>query len=274
MNESLNLLYSKWYYAMYKENEFNKNISSKYLKKSRRIERCLRYNNEDGKAKRCQDRFCSYCRSREIMKVLNNEKIKNMSDSNRYSYALTLTIPSVKEMDLKNSIKNMNKSFNRFIRALKSECKSQSHGFKDRIITVNTGIRILEVNYNKNNKTYHPHFHCIIYSNEYFPDKLEKKFIGGYRKKEDKYHMYSDLDIQMMKLWYMSYNQMRISVKEYKKLSNNYKDLYMCDIRSINKDEINRFLRYSLKPININSYREFKIIALALENSRLYQLFG
>ena len=70
---------------------------------------------------------------------------------NRQLNFVTLTIPNVKATELKDTISDMIKNATLIIRNLREK----------KLISIN-GIRKIEVTYNKENDTYHPHFHLLV----------------------------------------------------------------------------------------------------------------
>lgn len=103
----------------------------------------------------CRDRLCPMCMYRRSQKMFSQnmavyEKIKAEHPECRQLF-LTLTVPNVPLWQLKETLKAMSSSWNRFRnhRAVKSEpivgyCKK------------------LEITYNKKAHTYHPHYHVML----------------------------------------------------------------------------------------------------------------
>lgn len=103
----------------------------------------------------CRDRLCPMCMYRRSQKFFTQnmtvyDKIKAEHPTYRQLF-LTLTVPNVPLWQLKNTLKAMSISWNRLRnhRAFKREpivgyCKK------------------LEITYNKDKKTYHPHYHIML----------------------------------------------------------------------------------------------------------------
>ena len=106
------------------------------------------------KAMFCRNRLCSMCNWRRSLKIFSHiSKIINEINSyNIYDYIfLTLTCKNCFADDLNFTINKILNSFMNMIRCNK------------KIKLINKGyFRALEVTYNKDNNTYHPHIHCII----------------------------------------------------------------------------------------------------------------
>lgn len=103
----------------------------------------------------CRDRLCPMCNYRRSQKMFSQnmtvyEKIKEDHPNYRQLF-LTLTVPNVPLWQLKETLRAMSSSWNRFRnhRAVKREpivgyCKK------------------LEITYNKEAHTYHPHYHVML----------------------------------------------------------------------------------------------------------------
>lgn len=103
----------------------------------------------------CRDRLCPMCMYRRSQKMFSQnmsvyEKIKEDHPNYRQLF-LTLTVPNVPLWQLKDTLQAMSASWNRFRnhRAVKREpivgyCKK------------------LEITYNKEKNTYHPHYHVML----------------------------------------------------------------------------------------------------------------
>ena len=104
--------------------------------------------------------MCSWRRSLKIFGQVS--KVMDYVEENyNYRYIfLTLTVENCYGEDLKKTLDNMTDSFNRMTR--RKAFKQSIKGY----------FRSLEITYNKECNTYHPHFHLILAVNEsYFTDK-------------------------------------------------------------------------------------------------------
>ena len=113
----------------------------------------------------CKNRFCPICSKRKslndalVIKVMT-EYIKQ--EMKRRYILVTLTAPNVVGENLKDEITKYNKAIDKLFKR---------HKYKK---AVKGYLRKLEVTYNKNSETYHPHFHVLISVNSrYFVDKNE-----------------------------------------------------------------------------------------------------
>lgn len=283
-----NYIYMSWYYGMSEElKEMQPVRSEKILHRGDRIGECLDYWTWDvyqknklmdlKKVNRCKNnRFCPNCRKWELAKFIHSYgKVFNKLILERYNpYLLTLTVPNVKGKDLRDEIDKMNKSFSKFFRLFNEDIGQGKHGFKDRLMRFDGALKVLEITYNEENKTFHPHFHCMIWSSDYNELDFKKNIKGAWSHKRNSFNMNSEIDIQIMKLWYMCYNKIRLSAKEYNNLSDNWFDLYMCDIREMDSQGIYEVLKYTFKDSDIINYYVFKTLVFTLENKRIRQGYG
>lgn len=283
-----NKIFGNWYFGLSEELRpvaFNK--SNQILKRGERIKSCLDYWLWDiyhenkimdlEKVNRCMNnRFCPNCKKFELAKFIHSygKSFKKLLLEGYNPYLLTLTVPNVRGEDLKETIDKMNTSFNRFFKLFNQPIGQGKHGFKDRFIEFDGALKVLEITYNKDNNTFHPHFHCMIFSMDYPKFEFNKNIQGAWSNKRQAYNMNSLIDIQIMKLWYMIYNKIRLSGKEYEKLSNNWYDLYMCDIREMDEKGIYEVLKYTFKDTDVSSYYVFKILVNSLEHKRIRQGYG
>lgn len=110
----------------------------------------------------CGNRFCPHCSFNKARKdaIEFDVLIKYIQEKYNYSFLfLTLTSPNVKDDFLDEEIRDYYKSIKRLfeLKKVKNICKGY--------------IRKLEVTYNSDKNTYHPHYHILIAVNKsYFTD--------------------------------------------------------------------------------------------------------
>lgn len=117
------------------------------------------------KANNCENRFCPICAYKKARKeaLKLSVLIKSLEKDYKFLF-LTLTAPNVASDNLEDEIKLFNKSFKRF-----SELKS----FKNAVVGY---VRKLELTYNHDLETYHPHFHVLLaVKNNYFGKNYIKR---------------------------------------------------------------------------------------------------
>lgn len=280
-----NKKYSKWYLEMSKEFEKLKVYSQKLEKRAERINNCLNFWEWDvykknklmdlQKVNRClNNRFCPNCRKWDLASAIHNlrKPLNNLLLEGYYPYLITLTVPNVTGEKLRKTIDKMNKAFRKLFGAYSYSLDGKTKGFKERLMQFEGALKVLEVTYNKEVNTYHPHFHCMFFSTEYDESIFKKEVPGEWSNKRQCYNFYSIIDMQIMKLWTMYYNNIRLSIKNY----NSFKleDCYLCDIREMNSAGIVEVLKYTFKDTDIVSYNVFKTLVEALDKKRIRQGYG
>ena len=108
----------------------------------------------------CKVRLCPMCSWRRSLKIFGqvSRVMDHVEENYNYKYIfLTLTVKNCYGEDLRDTLDLMTKAFNKM---------NQRKAFKQ---AVNGYFRSLEITYNKENDTYHPHFHMILaVDNSYF----------------------------------------------------------------------------------------------------------
>ena len=114
-------------------------------------------------ANSCKNRFCPMCAYRKARKdgLKHMIMMKKLIADNQFGFLfLTLTAPSVSGEELENEIKDYVSSFKRFTNL--KEFQKINLGY----------IRKLEITYNSEKNTYHPHYHLILCVNKsYFKSR-------------------------------------------------------------------------------------------------------
>ena len=109
----------------------------------------------------CRDRMCPTCQWRLSLKRFAEmcATLSAITDLGDYHSAfLTLTVKNCKPGELRETIREMSKAWNRLL---------QRVTFKKHVAG---WARSVEVTYNEERKTFHPHFHCILLTDGYFSE--------------------------------------------------------------------------------------------------------
>ena len=145
-------------------------------------------------ANSCNNRFCPMCAYRKARKdgLKHMIMMKKLKIDKKYSFIfLTLTAPNVPGEELEKEIKDYVSSFKRFTNL--KEFQKINIGY----------IRKLEVTYNKEKNTYHPHYHILLCVNKnYFTSRdyiKQKKWLEMWQlAKRDK--TITQVDIRKIEL--------------------------------------------------------------------------
>lgn len=142
----------------------------------------------------CKNRFCPICSwlkaRKNAFEILELLKVLEKKENKRFVF-ITLTIPNVSGSVLKNTITEMNKSFERLFKT--EDVKIINHGY----------IRKLEVTYNQDRNDYHPHFHAIVAVNSsYFTsrDYLKKRRLLELWQKAARDYSITQVDIKPVRM--------------------------------------------------------------------------
>ena len=293
--------YSEFYKKLYEETN-----EKRYLNKSDTIFNCFKFQYWDKYEynkildniahDRCRNRFCLNCQI--LINSYHAHKLKpiieNLKKEGYSAYMLTLTVPNCEYKDLNKTIKKMNNCWNKFFKKYNAD---DLRSWKNRYVKIDGAIKVLEVTVNEKTQTFHPHFHILLLT---MIDKKEKEnylkpFIQGrWSYKRQAYNYHSKLAQQMMVLWSMLYNDVRITDKNYFNWSVNPNDPENLEInlqefyekgdnddteKAIEDDIPNtagfkELLKYTTKFDEINSYEVFKYLEKGLENVRRLQTSG
>jgi plasmid rolling circle replication initiator protein Rep len=280
--QQFNIKYSKWYYGFseeYKAMGLPRRANT-LKKRSDRVGSCMnlwiwdlyRKNKllDLQKVNRCMDnRFCPNCRKFSLAMAIHNLRIpfNDLLLSGYNPYLLTLTIPNVEGIALHDTIDKLYKSFTKFYYYYS---KDNRMGYKGRYMKFEGALKVLEITCNAKDGTYHPHLHVMIFSKDYNPLLFNKYIKGEWSNKRNKFNYYSDMDMQIRKLWTMAYNNISCSVKHFEE----QEELYLCDIKEMDQEGIYEVLKYTFKDTDIKTYRNFKDIFIALEGRRIRQGYG
>lgn len=129
----------------------------------------------------CKNRLCSICSWRRSLKVFSQvSKIMNEinQNSDKEYLFVTFTMKNCSGENLSNSINDILKAYNKFLR-LKSINKINLGSFRALEITHNTN------KYSKSYNTYHPHLHCVFCVNKNY-------FSNNYIKTKEFVHMWKN----------------------------------------------------------------------------------
>jgi plasmid rolling circle replication initiator protein Rep len=108
----------------------------------------------------CKDRFCPMCAKRKSLKIFGqvSEITEKMLAENNVEFVfLTLTIRNVTGEELSKTVTKLNNGF------LKLVSKSKKFPAAERLKKNLLGaLKVMEVTYNEEADTYHPHIHAIL----------------------------------------------------------------------------------------------------------------
>lgn len=170
----------------------------------------------------CRDKFCFNCQS--MLALKRQGKFGSQLDSFRNDYMIAhviVTVPNCEGEELAPLLDRMYKKFPYMIRYLKGQKKV--HGVDFEKYGYAGGVRGLEVTQNKEDKTFHPHFHCMLLFRKDLD--LTGKFKNSYSydfNEPGKVIEFSELEILLQKVWYLLMNDYTVTAKSIKELKEGY----------------------------------------------------
>ena len=187
------------------------------------------------KANNCENRFCPICAYKKARKEALKLSVLIKSLEKEYKFLfLTLTAPNVTSDNLNEEIKLYNESFKRLTK------------LKPFMLAVVGYVRKLEVTYNHDLKTYHPHFHVLL--------AVKKSYFSNNYIKRDEW----------LEMWKLAKRDDTITQVDVRKL-----DL------SLDDKGILEIAKYSAKDSDyLKSQKIFDVIYKALKGKRLITYNG
>jgi len=137
---------------------------------------CATVMNQNGNkitTKYCNSRCCNVCNRIRTGKLMN-AYIAQMSKFDHIEFT-TLTIPNMKASKLSEALKKMAKVWSQIVDNLRKQGRKIS------------GVRKVEITYNQEQDTYHPHFHILsdFSDGKYIIDEWLKRFSDASYKGQD-----------------------------------------------------------------------------------------
>lgn len=292
--KAYNKQYSEWYYGISQEFSHLPVLEKKFKTKSDTINSCLnlwhwdRYDKNkilDLKSvNRCNNnRFCPNCKILDMSKFIHSfrQVYEEYNTLGYKAYMLTLTIPSVSGSELRDTIDKLNKSFRKLTEKFCYDIEDKK-SYKDRLLKLEGGIKVLEITYSED-KGFHPHFHCVVFTKGSVDSRLLNKHIEGkWSYKRNSYNMKSYIDLQIGQLWSMIWYGERLNTKNINDIVYDPKEEYFkkgkkcleTDFVELDESGIYEVFKYTFKDTDIKNYYVFKTLVQALESKRIRQGFG
>ncbi len=228
----------------------------------------------------CWSKFCDNCGNAKAQ--AREQKFKPLLDilSKTYDlYHIVLTVPNCESFELLRVVDKMLNSFGQLYRVFRGNAKIKNLDFS-RYNSIGA-IRAIEITKNYKTNTMHPHLHCIFVFNKKLKLDLKgKTHKNAYssnncdnEKKFSKERKFSDFEILIQKLWYLKYNDIKITKNalDFLKLG------YSCICENADGD-YHQIFKYATKGIfkdNLTyGYIDFKNLETALHKRKIIQGYG
>ena len=223
---------------------------------------------------RCKDKFCANCQSALALKREHQFTpiFKKFSADGNNVYHCIFTVKNCSATLLKPTIMQMFKSFSYLIRYLDGRCKIKDLDFK--FLGFKSAVRSLEVTYNKEENTYHPHLHCLfVFSKNFYLDKkIENVFSYSYSHSEIRY--FSLVEILFQKIWFLLNKNEKVTLENIDNLDVGFSVVF----NEAKPEDYKEVFKYALKnDLNKDKcldYERFKVYRKNLKNLRFIQGYG
>lgn len=236
----------------------------------------------------CHDRFCDNCQN--TLAVQRSDKYEGVLKRFTENYDLfhvVLTVPNCSLEDLSSTLDKMFYSYKRFNIFLSGRLFVSGVDFLE--IGYLGSIRALEITKNKNNNTFHPHFHCIwickkgalkqksVNVNLYSFKKYNSHIKRGSVVSNEPQRYFTDFEILVQKVWRLLYDGERVNYSNINELSLGYS----CMIDNA-RGRYKEVFKYATKGLlssekgkdAVDTYSDFVLLFVTLYRRRLIQGYG
>lgn len=224
----------------------------------------------------CRDKFCLNCQCMLASKrQLKYEPLLNalLSQYDILHTVVTVTNPTAERFPA--VLDCMYSRFGYLVRYLRGNAKVKGIDFLQ--YGFGGGIRALEVTYNAADKTFHPHFHCMLLFRKGL--RLERKIINDFsfdRNGKKPVRKFSELEVLLQKIWYLLMNGVKVTREAVDALPLGYSV-----IMDNAEGHYHEAFKYSCKGAFdedkgafVYSEEVFRILRKALYNRRMIQGYG
>lgn len=257
-------------------------------KKSRRISTCMSSWTSDyyrfqgtkdiKRVVLCKDKFCYNCQSMLAQKRYQKyvPQLHKLADDYQLLH-IVFTVPNPSWSMLSGTVDQMYRAFPHLIDFFKG--KKLIAGLDFSRFGYVGAVRALEVTYNRSDKTFHPHFHCIFVMDKNYDftvGKHRNKFSYDRQKGSD--YFFSDFEILLQKIWYLLFNKKRVTLQNINDLDEGY-DLFVCSAEG----HYHECFKYATKGIfkeglfdklNDESNGIFQVLQPCMDHRRIIQGYG
>lgn len=221
----------------------------------------------------CRDKFCVNCLSAlALSREHKFSPVFNSFAKHSSVYHCIFTVKNCSGLMLRSTIKNMFKSFSYFVRYLDNRAKIKNYNFS--YIGYRAAVRSLEVTYNEEKNTYHPHLHCLmVFSSDLKLNKyIENSFSYSYNHDDVRY--FSSEEVLFQKIWYLLNNGQKVNRENVEKLDLGYSVVFNEAKPEDYKEVFKYAFKADLDKDKVFGYEQFKVYSKALKDLRFIQGYG
>lgn len=221
----------------------------------------------------CKDKFCNNCKKvKQASRMTQFIPVLKELEKEFDLFHVVLTVPNVEghsSDDLSSTIKRMYDSYRKLNHYLLNLKKIKGLDFTTYGYV--GSIRSLEVTFNKD--SYHPHLHCIFVMKKDLELKKRHKNCFS-RSRKNGLRKFSDLEILIQKIWYLTNNNIKVTQKSISEL----KEGYSCMIDKVEEQHYFEVFKYMTKSNSdekeLLTYNNFKTLYYSLYRVRQIQGYG
>jgi hypothetical protein len=233
----------------------------------------------------CKDMFCANCKK---VKQANRMKryLDKFAEKDKDLYFLTLTIPSVGAVKLRDKTINMNDAYGTLMDLLKGRKKIKGIDFEH--FGYEGSVRSTEVSFKVEGRDrFHPHNHCAVVFKNYVPGSayIKNRYsIDHTGRREDR--LFTRDEVLIQKLWFIIINGAELCkenldycsvIKQGHKVTIRNTG-YSCTIDKFKPGQYKEMMKYIIKDKDMDGrlmdYETFKALYYALHDIRQIQGYG
>lgn len=279
-----NKVISEYYESLFEEYKKEGLIDDKYLRIADRVKGCstlwqvLLFKSLGLKSiedfNRCKDKFCVNCQN-----ALAQNRYRQFSPiflklgETQKVFHCIFTVKNCSGELLRSTVKGMYKAFSYLIRYLDGRCNIKDFDFS--YLGFSAGVKALEVTYNREENTYHPHLHCLMaFSKDLQLDKKTENVFSRSRLHPGDVILFSSEELLFQKIWYL----LNCGIKVTNEHIGQVEDGYSVVFNEANPKDFKEVFKYAFKndldKDRCLDYERFKIYRQSLKNVRFVQGYG
>ena len=237
-----------------------------------------------GETNLCRDKFCINCQS--ALALAREHKFAPTFEAYMKDYSVchcVFSVPNCKGAFLRPTIDKMNESFYKFIRLLKYKQRKRACDILFERFGFRAGVKSIEVTYNVEEDTYHPHFHCLMVfdSSINWDDKWAINtfsFSKSHPKPDGSPRAFSTEEILFQNVWYLLNNGKKVSAENVYSVNLGYSVV----VEKAGPENFKEIFKYPFKGnYNVDDdegtclkYEQFKQYRKSLKDLRIVQGYG
>ena len=235
----------------------------------------------------CKDSFCINCqRFKSVTRVVRYTPILEQATKEHDLYMLTLTATNCSDLTYDSTVDRMLKAYYTLHRYLTGNAKIRGYDFSH--LGYAGSVRGFETTFNTKRRDdgqeYHPHIHSIlalsknVYLNKNtlndYSESYKDVFKEGKKTREKVTRAFSQLEIDIQKIWYLLINNQKVTAKAI----NNLDVGYSCTLDRADEKAYVEVFKYAVKSFDDNNMHletiQWRTLQQALLGRQTIQGYG